>query len=132
LPPTHYDAKARPRSKHKLRDRIARTQLEQLWAENYSVYGRRKLTSDAKRKGLCVPRDRVARLMRRQGTRGASRAKRRFTTHQNKSHVRAPDLVKRACCDESEFWSRRCVHPSGGRGGPCHGCQNKAAMACTP
>jgi putative transposase len=33
--------------------------------------------------------------MRRQGIVGASRAKRRFTTHQDKSHLRAPDLVKR-------------------------------------
>ncbi len=33
--------------------------------------------------------------MRRQGIRGASRAKKRFTTHQDKTHVRAPDLVKR-------------------------------------
>ena len=69
--------------------------LQDLWAKNYSVYGRRKLTSAAKRTGLCIGRDQVARLMRRQGIRGASRAKRRFTTYADKSHVRAPDLVNR-------------------------------------
>jgi putative transposase len=34
--------------------------------------------------------------MKRQGIRGASRAKRRFTTHADASHLRAPDLVQRA------------------------------------
>jgi len=33
--------------------------------------------------------------MRRQGIRGASRAKRRFTTHRDATHLRAPDLVNR-------------------------------------
>jgi putative transposase len=33
--------------------------------------------------------------MRRQGIRGASRAKKRFTTHRDATHLRAPDLVKR-------------------------------------
>ena len=83
-------AQVRPPSARELRDRELGPQLQELWAKNYSVYGRRKLTSAAKRKGLCVGRDQVARLMRRQGIRGASRAKKRFTTHADKSHVRAP------------------------------------------
>ena len=33
--------------------------------------------------------------MKRQGIRGASRAKKRFTTHADASHLRAPDLVNR-------------------------------------
>jgi len=33
--------------------------------------------------------------MKRQGIRGASRAKKRFTTHRDASHLRAPDLVQR-------------------------------------
>ena len=40
-------------------------------------------------------RDQVERLMKQRGIRGASRAKRRFTTHADASHLRAPDLVKR-------------------------------------
>jgi len=39
--------------------------------------------------------DQVARLMKREGIRGASRAKKRFTTHADPSAVRAPDLVNR-------------------------------------
>ncbi len=62
---------------------------------NYSVYGRRKLTKAAHRAGLDVGRDRVARLMRREGIRGASRARKRFTTRADPAAVRAPDLLKR-------------------------------------
>ena len=66
-----------------------------LFKDNYCVYGRRKLTRVAKKKGLDVGRDQVARLMKREGIRGASRAKKRFTTHADPSAVRAPDLVNR-------------------------------------
>jgi putative transposase len=66
-----------------------------LFTHNYSVYGRRKLTKAAQRAGLDVGRDQVARLMRVQGIRGATRAKKRFTTKADLSHARAPDLVKR-------------------------------------
>jgi putative transposase len=66
-----------------------------LFVRNYSVYGRRKLTKAARKSGLEVGRDQVARLMRREGIRGASRAKKRFTTRADPAHVRAPDLVKR-------------------------------------
>jgi len=66
-----------------------------LFKKNYSVYGRRKLTRAAKKAGMDVGRDQVARLMKREGIRGASRAKKRFTTHVDPSAVRAPDLVNR-------------------------------------
>jgi putative transposase len=66
-----------------------------LFKRNYSVYGRRKLTHAAKKKGLDIGRDQVARLMKREGIRGASRSKKRFTTHSDPLAVRAPDLVNR-------------------------------------
>jgi putative transposase len=66
-----------------------------LFKKNYSVYGRRKLTRAAQKKGLDIGRDQVARLMKREGIRGASRAKKRFTTHADPLAVRAPDLVNR-------------------------------------
>ena len=62
---------------------------------NYSVYGRRKLWKAARRAGMDVGRDQVARLMATEGLRGASRAKKRFTTKADPGHVRAPDLVGR-------------------------------------
>jgi putative transposase len=69
--------------------------LVALWVHNYSVYGRRKLTKAARRAGYDLGRDQVARLMRQAGIRGATRAKTRFTTKADATHLRAPDLVKR-------------------------------------
>ncbi len=78
-----------------MRDEELGPVLKDLWQKNYSVYGRRKLTKAARRKNLECGRDQVARLMKQQGIQGASRAKKRFTTHSDKDAVRAPDLVKR-------------------------------------
>ena len=78
-----------------MRDAALRPRLRELWERNYSVYGRRKLTKVARKAGLDVGRDQVARLMRAEGIRGASRAKKRYTTHADPAAVRAPDLVKR-------------------------------------
>ena len=69
--------------------------LMAIWLKNYSVYGKRKLWAAAKRAGEDVGREQVARIMRQLGIRGVSRAKRRFTTHADATHLRAPDLVKR-------------------------------------
>ena len=94
-PSTFYDAKTRPPSARAIRDAVLMPLLLALWVRNYSVYGRRKLTKAARKAGHDVGRDQVARLMRQLGIRGASRAKRRFTTHADPGAVRAPDLVKR-------------------------------------
>jgi putative transposase len=69
--------------------------LVALFVANYSVYGRRKLTKAAHRAGIDVGRDQVARLMTREGIRGATRARKRFTTRSDPAAVRAPDLLKR-------------------------------------
>jgi len=69
--------------------------LVALFVANYSVYGRRKLTKAAHRAGIDVGRDQVARLMARESIRGATRARKRFTTRSDPAAVRAPDLLKR-------------------------------------
>jgi putative transposase len=94
-PSTYWSAKARPLSVRAVSDAVLIPLLVALFVKNYSVYGRRKLTKAARRAGLDVGRDQVARLMRAAGIRGASRARRRFTTHADPTAVRAPDLVKR-------------------------------------
>jgi transposase InsO family protein len=94
-PSTYYEAKSRPMSAREERDNELGPQLVALFKKNYSVYGRRKLTRAARKKGFDIGRDQVARLMKREGIRGASRAKKRFTTHADPSAVRAPDLVNR-------------------------------------
>jgi transposase InsO family protein len=94
-PSTYYDAKSRPPSARAVRDAVIMPLLLALWVRNYSVYGRRKLTKAARKADLDVGRDQVARLMRELGIRGASRARKRFTTRSDPGHVRAPDLVGR-------------------------------------
>jgi putative transposase len=94
-PSSYYDTTTRPPSARAVRDAELRPRLRSLWERNYSVYGRRKLTKAARKAGLDAGRDQVARLVRAEGIRGASRAKKRFTTHADPAAVRAPDLVKR-------------------------------------
>jgi putative transposase len=94
-PSTYYDAKSRPPSARAVRDAELGPTLVDLWKHNYSVYGRRKLAKAARRAGHDVGRDQVARLMRDQGIRGASRSKKRFTTKSDPAALRAPDLVNR-------------------------------------
>ncbi len=69
--------------------------VKEIWKKNYSVYGRRKMAVAVRKAGLDIGRDQVARLMKAKGISGASRAKKRFTTHADPAATRAPDLVKR-------------------------------------
>lgn len=94
-PSTYYATKSRPPSARAERDAALIPLLVALFVKNYSVYGRRKLTKAARKAGLVVGRDQVARLMRAAGIRGASRSRKRFTTKSDPGHVRAPDLVNR-------------------------------------
>ena len=94
-PSTYWSAKSRPPSARAIADAVLIPLLVALFVKNYSVYGRRKLTKAARKAGLEVGRDQVARLMRVAGIRGASRARKRFTTRADPAAVRAPDLVKR-------------------------------------
>jgi putative transposase len=54
--------------------------IERVHAENYGVYGARKMHAELHRKGHRVARCTVERLMRRRGLRGISRAKGPRTT----------------------------------------------------
>ncbi|MGI8810232.1 MAG: DDE-type integrase/transposase/recombinase [Acidimicrobiales bacterium] len=89
-PSTYWAAQARPPSARAVRDAELAPQLRALWGRNYSFYLRREPTNAARRAGIDVGRDQVARLMRAEGIRGATRAKNR-----RPAPVRAPDLVKR-------------------------------------
>ena len=94
-PSTYYAAKSRPPSARAARDAELRPKFEALFKHHFSVYVRCKLHKAARREGLDLGCDQVARLMRAPGLRGATRAKRRFTTKADPTAVRAPDLVKR-------------------------------------
>lgn len=89
---TYWSAKSRPVSRRALRDAELGPVLVALFVANCSVYGRRKLHQAAIRAGVAVGRDQVARLMRANWIRGATRAIRGFTTKADRAAVRGPDL----------------------------------------
>ena len=95
-PSTYYAAKTRPPSRRARRDAELTPKLIKLWEDNYRVYGARKLHKAARRAGLDVGRDQVARLMRAAGIEGATRTKPIRTTRADPATARHPDLVERA------------------------------------
>ena len=94
-PSGYYAAKTRPVSPRAVRDAALRPALVTLWEANYRVYGARKLWKAARRAGLDVGRDQVARHMRAIGIAGALRSKRVRTTRADPAAARWPDLVNR-------------------------------------
>jgi putative transposase len=94
-PSTYYAAKTRPPSARAGRDAELVGRLVALWEDNYRVYGARKLWKAARRAGLDVGRDQVARLMRVAGIEGARRTRRVRTTRAAPAAARHPDLVQR-------------------------------------
>lgn len=100
-PSTYYEAKARERRPERRPLRVHRDDrlielMAQLWAENFEVYGVRKMWKALKRQGESVARCTVTRLMRRMGLSGAVRG-RRFvhTTVTDETAQRPADLVTR-------------------------------------
>jgi len=94
-PSTYYAAKTRVPSTRTVRDGVLRPVLRELWADNYCVYGARKLWKAARRAGWDLGRDQVGRLMRAEGIEGAVRTKRVRTTKADPTAARHPDLVNR-------------------------------------
>ena len=94
-PSTYYAARNRAPSARTLRDEALGPVLVGIWEANYRVYGARKLWKAARRVGLHVGRDQVARLMRLNGIRGARRDRKRRTTIPDPAGARHPDLVER-------------------------------------
>ncbi|MEQ7011413.1 IS3 family transposase [Actinopolymorpha sp. B17G11] len=94
-PSTYYAAKTRPPSARARRDAELRPVLRALWADNYRVYGTRKLWKAARRAGHDIGRDQTARLMRAEGIEGVVRTKRVRTTRRDDKTARHPDLVRR-------------------------------------
>jgi putative transposase len=88
-------AKARPASARHLRDELLVPEVARLHAENYGVYGRRKMHALLKRQGWAVGRDQTERLMRLASVQGARRSKRVFTTKRDPAAQLPADLVQR-------------------------------------
>jgi putative transposase len=94
-PSTYYAAKRRPLCQRARRDADLRVEIRRVFADNYGVYGARKVWRQLNREGVTVARCTVERLMRQTGLAGRVRGRRRRTTIPDESTVRPADLVAR-------------------------------------
>ncbi|GGI66912.1 putative transposase for insertion sequence element IS986/IS6110 [Microbispora rosea subsp. aerata] len=92
---TYYAAKSRRPSARALRDEQLKEHISRVHADNYGVYGVRKVWRQLHREGIEVARCTVARLMRELGLHGARRGKTIRTTVRDDGHERAADLLQR-------------------------------------
>ena len=105
-PSTYYNVKSRPLSARSRRDVAMIPLLVALWTANYWVYGAHKLWKAARRAGIDVGRDQVARLMRLAGIEGIRRRRRVRTTRPGSGAVRPADLVERdfSATEPNRLW----------------------------
>lgn len=94
-PSTYYAVKTRPASARSRRDDELIEMIRRIHAENYGVYGARKIWHELQRRGVRVARCTVERLMRQIGLRGLLRDKSPRTTRPAAETDRPRDLVKR-------------------------------------
>lgn len=100
-------AMSRPVCARRLVDDAVKPKLLDVFNANYRVYGRRKMKAALRREhGITLDKDRIARLMRELGIRGATRSRTTITTRPDKSSPRAPDLVNRhfRAARPNELW----------------------------
>lgn len=89
-------AKTRPASVRQLRDELLVPEIQRLHAENYGVYGVRKMHALLQREGWEIGRDQTARLMRLAGVQGITRRAKVYTTRSGRGQELPGDLVNRA------------------------------------
>jgi putative transposase len=94
-PSTYYDHINRQPSRRQVRDETLKAQIARIHAENYGVYGARKVWIALNREGIAVARCTVERLMAELGLTGAVRGKSRRTTIADPAAARPADLVQR-------------------------------------
>ncbi|MEV6297127.1 IS3 family transposase [Streptomyces sp. NPDC051896] len=92
---TYYAAMNRTPSPRSVRDAELKTQISRVHADNFGVYGVRKVWRQLHREGVPVARCTVARLMRDLGLEGARRGKKIRTTIRDDGHERASELLRR-------------------------------------
>ena len=82
-------------SKRAQSDEKLKAEIRRVWAENFEVYGVRKVWRQLMREGFDIARCRVARLMKELGIQGIVRGKSIKTTVQDKTITCPKDKVKR-------------------------------------
>ena len=88
-------AKTRPASARALRDDLLLEEIRRVHAQNYSVYGVRKMHHAMARAGWDIARDQTARLMKRAGLESVRRGRKPITTRPAAASDARPDLVER-------------------------------------
>jgi putative transposase len=92
----HYRRATGQRSQRAVRDEELLATIRKVHKDNFEAYGYRKLHLALRRRGVQVGRDRVKRLMRVHGIRGAKRRGTKWKTTMADPHAgRRPDLVER-------------------------------------
>lgn len=95
-PSTYYERRNRAPSVRRLRDQQLLAEIRRVHAQNYGVYGARKVWKQLNREGVQVARCTVERLMRAHGITGLIRGAKRRTTVPDPAAPRPPDLVNRS------------------------------------
>jgi putative transposase len=94
-PSTYYEAAGRVPSRRALRDEQLKVEIARVHADNYGVYGPRKVWLALNREGIEVARCTVERLMKDLALQGVRRGKQWKTTIPDPAAVRPADLVDR-------------------------------------
>jgi putative transposase len=102
----YYQRKTGARSRRVVEDERLLGLIRELHLANYEAYGSRKTWLALRRAGLEVGRDRVERLMREAGIRGAKGRSKQWRTTQPDLTRRLPDLVERCfeAAGPDELW----------------------------
>jgi putative transposase len=94
-PSTYYAAKARLPCDRVIRDAELLAQIRRVHADNYGVYGARKVWRQLRREGIHGARCTVERLMKADGLHGVIRGAKIKTTKPDPKVARPEDLVER-------------------------------------
>jgi putative transposase len=100
-PSSYYAARSRRPSAHDVRDQELAAEVARVHAEQFGVYGTRKVWRQLAREHIAAGRDRVARLMRGLGLAGVRRERRPRTTQPVPVAQRPADLVERVFRSEA-------------------------------
>lgn len=90
----YYDWRDRPPSKRTQENVILATKIKEIFDEEYSRAGAKRITKRLKLKDIKVSRHRVARIMRANGWRAKAAKKYKATTNSNHKLPVAPNLLK--------------------------------------
>ncbi len=86
---------SRRQSARAQRDDVLRGEIQQIWEDNFQVYGARKIWRQLRRDGWAAARCTVERLMRQMGLHGVVRGRTVKTTHADADQPSPADHVKR-------------------------------------